>query len=172
MYACGADGRSLGRAVGRCTVTWWPNFLGWVDCFIFLSMVLRWRASRARAPLKCGRTKKDGLEALFLPLMQSLINGKCVLESPWKVLEFFAQKKGTSPAVLYFLYFTGQVTSGGPSPSLKQNIAMAYVPTEFSKPGTSLQLEVYKKKIDAQVVKMPFLPTNYFFGKWIISKRF
>ncbi|CAH3046955.1 unnamed protein product [Porites lobata] len=59
----------------------------------------------------------------------------------------------------------GQVTSGGPSPSLKQNIAMAYVPTEFSKPGTSLQLEVYKKKIDAQVVKMPFLPTNYFFGK-------
>ena len=77
----------------------------------------------------------------------------------------FCSKKGTNPAVLYFLYFTGQVTSGGPSPSLKQNIAMAYVPTEFSKPGTSLQLEVHKKKIDAQVVKMPFLPTNYFFGK-------
>ena len=36
-YACGADGRSLGRAVGRCTVTWLPNFLGW--------------ASRARALL-------------------------------------------------------------------------------------------------------------------------
>ena len=90
------------------------------------------------------------------------------LKSPW----IFCSKKGTNPAVLNFLYFTGQVTSGGPSPSLKQNIAMAYVPTEFSKPGTSLQLEVYKKKIDAQVVKMPFLPTNYFFGKWRISKRF
>ena len=25
-YACGADGRSLRRAVGRCTVTWLPNF--------------------------------------------------------------------------------------------------------------------------------------------------
>ena len=27
-YACGADGRAAG---GRCTVTWLPNFLGWVD---------------------------------------------------------------------------------------------------------------------------------------------
>ena len=27
-FSCGADGRSVG---GRCTVTWLPNFLGWVD---------------------------------------------------------------------------------------------------------------------------------------------
>ena len=27
-------------------------FLGWVDYFIFLPMLLHWRASRARAPLK------------------------------------------------------------------------------------------------------------------------
>lgn len=59
----------------------------------------------------------------------------------------------------------GHVTSGCPSPCLKQNIAMAYVPTKLSKPGTAVHLEVYKKKIDAQVVKMPFLPTNYYFGK-------
>ena len=51
-YACGADGRSGGRAGGRCTVTWLPNFLGWVDYFIFLPMVLCWLALRARAPLK------------------------------------------------------------------------------------------------------------------------
>ena len=36
-YACGADGRSG----GRCTVTWLPNFLGWVVYYIFLPMVLR-----------------------------------------------------------------------------------------------------------------------------------
>ena len=48
-HACGADGRS----VGRCTVTWLPDFLGWVDHYIFLPMVLCWRASRARAPLLC-----------------------------------------------------------------------------------------------------------------------
>ena len=50
-YACGVNGRSLGREGGRCTVTWLPNFLGWVGYFIFLPMVLRWHASRARAPL-------------------------------------------------------------------------------------------------------------------------
>ena len=36
-YACGADGRSG----GRCTVTWLPNFLGWVVHHISLPMVLR-----------------------------------------------------------------------------------------------------------------------------------
>ena len=44
-------GRTVSRAGGWCTVTWLPNFLGWVDYFIFLFMVLRWRASRARALL-------------------------------------------------------------------------------------------------------------------------
>ena len=32
--------RTYGRAVGRCTVTWLPNFLGWVVYHIFLPMVL------------------------------------------------------------------------------------------------------------------------------------
>ena len=50
-YACGADGRSLGRAGGRCTVTWSPNFHGWVDYFVFLPTVLRWIVSGATAPL-------------------------------------------------------------------------------------------------------------------------
>ena len=36
-YACGADGRSP----GWCTVTWLPNFLGWVLYHVFLPMVLR-----------------------------------------------------------------------------------------------------------------------------------
>ena len=45
-------GRTISRVGGRCTVTWLPNFLGWVHYFIFLPMVLRWRASRARAPLQ------------------------------------------------------------------------------------------------------------------------
>ena len=50
-YACGADGRSLGpigRAVYGHVIT---KFSRMVDYFIFLPMVLRWRASRARAPL-------------------------------------------------------------------------------------------------------------------------
>ena len=47
-----------GRTVSRCTVAWLPNFLGWVHYFIFLPMVLRWLAWRARAPLKKERFNK------------------------------------------------------------------------------------------------------------------
>ena len=35
------DGRAVGRSGGRCTVTWLPNFLGWVVYHIFSPMVLR-----------------------------------------------------------------------------------------------------------------------------------
>ena len=72
-YACGADGRSLGRAVGRCTVTWLRNFLGWVDYFIFLSMVLRWLASRARAPLLIAPKRPYDK---YLTNLRSVITGK------------------------------------------------------------------------------------------------
>ena len=34
------DGRSLACLFARCTVTWSPNFLAWVDCHIFLGMGL------------------------------------------------------------------------------------------------------------------------------------
>ena len=37
-WACGTDGRSL----ARCTVTWLPNFLGWIDYQISLAMELRY----------------------------------------------------------------------------------------------------------------------------------
>ena len=34
-YACRADGR---RSVGRCTITWLPNFQGWVDLLSYGNM--------------------------------------------------------------------------------------------------------------------------------------
>ena len=43
--------RTVGRAVGRCTVTWLPNFLGWVVYNIFYPWCSTARTSRARAPL-------------------------------------------------------------------------------------------------------------------------
>ena len=33
--------RTDGRSLPRCTVTWWPNFLGWVDYHISLAKGLR-----------------------------------------------------------------------------------------------------------------------------------
>ena len=56
----------------------------------------------------------------------------------------------------------GEVTSGCLSPTLKQNIAMAYVPIASAKPGTRLLVEIRKKMHEASVVKLPFVPTNYY----------
>lgn len=59
----------------------------------------------------------------------------------------------------------GEVTSGCPSPCLKQNVAMGYVEAGFSKVGTSIQVEVRKKAVPAVVSKTPFVPTNYYMGQ-------
>ncbi|UCH02452.1 MAG: glycine cleavage system aminomethyltransferase GcvT [Candidatus Bathyarchaeota archaeon] len=50
----------------------------------------------------------------------------------------------------------GFVTSGGFSPLLKCGIAMGYVPPNLSHEGTCLNIEVRKKKLEAEVIKMPF----------------
>uniref|UniRef100_A0A8C9DZ94 Aminomethyltransferase n=1 Tax=Phocoena sinus TaxID=42100 RepID=A0A8C9DZ94_PHOSS len=59
----------------------------------------------------------------------------------------------------------GAVTSGCPSPCLKKNVAMGYVPYEYSQPGTLLLVEVRRKQQMAMVSKMPFVPTNYYILK-------
>lgn len=57
----------------------------------------------------------------------------------------------------------GNVTSGCPSPSLKLlNIGMAYVETPFAKVGTKLAVNIRGRMIDAEVVKMPFVPSHYY----------
>lgn len=56
----------------------------------------------------------------------------------------------------------GKVTSGCPSPTLGSNIAMAYVNRQFSKTGTKVNIEVRKKIYDAEITRIPFVPTNYF----------
>lgn len=56
----------------------------------------------------------------------------------------------------------GKVTSGCPSPSLGGNIAMGYVPTNYSKVGTKVGLKIRDKLYDAVVTKMPFVKANYY----------
>ena len=55
----------------------------------------------------------------------------------------------------------GHVTSGGFSPSLGHPIAMGYVATEHSAPGTKLTIEVRERRLEADVVPMPFVPHRY-----------
>ena len=50
----------------------------------------------------------------------------------------------------------GEITSGSWSPSLQEAIAFAYVPTQISTVGTSLEIEIRGKEYQAKIVKRPF----------------
>lgn len=50
----------------------------------------------------------------------------------------------------------GEVTSGSPSPFLKKNIALAYVPVAYAELGTEVAVEVRNQPVKAVVVPMPF----------------
>ncbi|XP_054167097.1 aminomethyltransferase, mitochondrial-like [Oppia nitens] len=58
----------------------------------------------------------------------------------------------------------GEVTSGCPSPSLKKNIAMAYLPFSH-KLGTNVLCDIRGKQFEYEIVKMPFVATKYYFIK-------
>ncbi|MBE9042486.1 glycine cleavage system aminomethyltransferase GcvT, partial [Oscillatoriales cyanobacterium LEGE 11467] len=50
----------------------------------------------------------------------------------------------------------GEVTSGGPSPTLGYPIALAYLPPALAKIGRPLEVEIRGKTYPAEVVKKPF----------------
>jgi aminomethyltransferase len=50
----------------------------------------------------------------------------------------------------------GKVTSGTMSPSLGVGIGMGYIPTELSKPGTEIFIQIRNKNVPAMVKKLPF----------------
>ncbi|MBE2255857.1 MAG: glycine cleavage system aminomethyltransferase GcvT [Ignavibacteria bacterium] len=51
----------------------------------------------------------------------------------------------------------GIVTSGNISPMLNKNIGMALIDEGFNKTGTDIQIDIRGKKVNAKVVKTPFL---------------
>ncbi len=50
----------------------------------------------------------------------------------------------------------GNVTSGSPAPFLKNNIGLAFLPTEFAIVGQEIKIDVRGKRIAAKVVPTPF----------------
>ena len=55
----------------------------------------------------------------------------------------------------------GRVTSGCPSPTLGTNIAMGYIQPPLHKVGTPIDVLVRGKRRKAEVVKMPFVKSQY-----------
>jgi aminomethyltransferase len=55
----------------------------------------------------------------------------------------------------------GRITSGTFSPSLQRPIAMGYVATPLSAPGTKLKLQQRGKLFEATVAPLPFVPHRY-----------
>jgi len=55
----------------------------------------------------------------------------------------------------------GRITSGGFAPSLATPIAMGFVDSQYSAPGTPLEAEVRGKRVALTVEIMPFIPHRY-----------
>jgi aminomethyltransferase len=50
----------------------------------------------------------------------------------------------------------GEVVSGTQSPTLGLGIGLGYVPPEFAKPGTTIEIEIRGRRAPAVVVPKPF----------------
>ncbi len=50
----------------------------------------------------------------------------------------------------------GFVTSGAPSPTLGQNLGLAYVPAEDAKVGNRIQVEIRGRAVEAEIIPTPF----------------
>lgn len=69
--------------------------------------------------------------------------------------------KGAPPRAHYEVYSKegdklSELTSGVLSPSLKEGIALAYLPVSHAKIGTCVDIDVRGRKFEAKVVKKPF----------------
>jgi aminomethyltransferase len=84
-----------------------------------------------------------------------------------KCIAFTMQGKTPPPRPDYALWTgpedgqkIGAVTSGTHSPSLNLGIGMGYVPTELSKPGTALHVEIRGRRYPAVIVSKPIYRRN------------
>ena len=81
-----------------------------------------------------------------------------------KLVGIKVQNKGIARKgypVLYNSETIGKVTSGTWSPTLKEPIALAYVPSEIAQVSTQLEIEIRGKKHPAIIVKRPFYKKSF-----------
>jgi aminomethyltransferase len=101
----------------------------------------------------------------FVALDKGEFNGRCVLAEQKakgvkkKLVAFKMTGKSAPPRPQYPIWVNGAnagvVTSGTQSPSLGMGIGMGYVPAEFAKPDTKIEIEIRGKPFAAVVVPKP-----------------
>jgi len=79
---------------------------------------------------------------------------------PDKLTAFRMTGAAPPPRPHYAVFWNGnqvaEVCSGTQSPSLSAGIGMAYLPTEASKPGTAIEIEIRGRRFPAETCKKPF----------------
>jgi aminomethyltransferase len=93
-------------------------------------------------------------------ILRELVQGPSRVRAGLKVLEGAPAREGAGVADETGRVI-GRVTSGGFSPSLRQGIALAFVPPLHSEPGTRLQVIVRGKPQPCEVVRTPFVAHRY-----------
>jgi aminomethyltransferase len=101
----------------------------------------------------------------FVSLEKSEFNGRAVLAEQKakgvtkKCVAFKMTDKSAPPRPHYPIWANGnrvgEVVSGTQSPSLTVGIGMGYVPPEFAKPGTTIEIEIRSKRSPAIIVPKP-----------------
>ena len=101
----------------------------------------------------------------FVSLDKGEFNGRAVLAeqkvngTKKKCVAFKMTDKSAPPRPHYPIWVNGaglgEVVSGTQSPSLNLGIGMGYVPVEFAKAGTAIEIEIRGKRFGAQVVAKP-----------------
>ena len=101
----------------------------------------------------------------FVALDKGEFNGRAVLAEQKangvkkKLVAFKMTDKSAPPRPHYPIWANGAsvgiVTSGTQSPSLNLGIGMGYVPPEFAKPDTKIEIEIRGKRVPAVVVPKP-----------------
>jgi len=79
---------------------------------------------------------------------------------PVKKLAAFAMTGKSAPPRPHYRVFAngepvGETTSGTLSPSLNTGIGLAYLPPEFAKPDTEIEIEIRNRRFPARVVRKP-----------------
>jgi len=105
---------------------------------------LSWITKFTKDFIDAEKLKKQKEEGADRKLVAFKLKGKGIARHGYDIVDENGTKIGT-------------VTSGTMSPTLKEAIGMGYVPADKAKPGSVILIQIRKKQVPAEVVKLPFI---------------